>query len=275
MLGSLQSAAELDFRLDERHRTVLSKRRAGGLYHFSKPYWNGETLALQIVNPTAGLFDGDTMSLDVHLQKGASVALTSPSASRFYAMEKSSAKITQSFSLETETWLEYHPNFSVPQQGSEVELETKITLAAGAEMIFLDQLAPGRVKHGEQYRYRRFTTNFSLHYDGTFHALERMVLEPKLGGWPLSVPDWEVAFYSAVWIVKDSLDPHCDTLAGIEASLKKSNLLCGLTQLTEQVAVIRVLAPRSIILKKALQEIRAALNPVFPNHPYNPRLQQV
>lgn len=141
-------------------------------------------------------------------------------------------------------------------------------------MIFIDQLSPGRVKHGEQYRYRHFSTIFSLHHDGIPQVTERMVLEPKLGGWPLAVPGWDVALFGAVWLVKDDLHSYLDTLAAIESSLQNSDLLCGLTILSDQVAVFRLLAPRSIILRKGLKQIRSSLNPVFPNHPFNPRLQQ-
>ncbi|MGJ8697336.1 MAG: urease accessory protein UreD [Verrucomicrobiaceae bacterium] len=274
MLGSLQSSAELDFRLDDLGRTVLAKRRAGGLFHFSKPYRNGDTLSLQIVNPTAGLFDGDSMELDVHVRAGAQVALTSPSANRFYTMDRSSAKVRQHFTIGAGGWLEYHPNFTVPQRGSAVDQEIRIDLASGAEMIFLDQLSPGRLKHGEQYLYRRFTTSFSLSYDGIPRVAERMVLEPHLNGWPLTVPGWDVALFGAVWLVKDDLHSHLDTLSAIESSIQKTDLHCGLTILSDQVAVIRLLAPRSIILRQALRDIRASLNPIFPNHPFNPRLQQ-
>lgn len=275
MLGSLQSSAELDFRLDDQGRTVLARRRAGGLFHFSKPYWNGDTLALQLVNPTAGLFEGDAMEIDVHVRPGAQVALTSPSASRFYTMDRSNAKVRQHFTIGSGGWLEFQPNVTVPQRGSAVDQEIKIDLASGAEMIFIDQLSPGRVKHGEQYRYRYFSTTFSLHYDGIPQVSERMALETDLGGWPLAVPGWDVALFGAVWLVKNDLKEHLNTLAAIETSLKKDDLLCGLTLLSDQVAVFRVLATRSIALRKALQDIRSSLNPIFSNHPFNPRLQQL
>ncbi|NNM28512.1 MAG: hypothetical protein HKO57_03265, partial [Akkermansiaceae bacterium] len=77
MPGSLQSEARLEFRHDAaRGRSVLHRRRAGGLCHLSKPYWNGEVLAAQLVNPTAGIFAGDEMRMRVRVGAGARVALT-------------------------------------------------------------------------------------------------------------------------------------------------------------------------------------------------------
>ena len=87
MTGSLQSEVEIGFRYDEaRQRTVLARRQAGGLCHLGKAYWTGDVLGLQIVNPTAGIFSGDTLSVNVEIGAGARVALTSPSATRFHTM---------------------------------------------------------------------------------------------------------------------------------------------------------------------------------------------
>ncbi|MEJ6582127.1 MAG: urease accessory protein UreD [Akkermansiaceae bacterium] len=274
MLGSLQSSAELEFQLDDQARTFLAKRRGGGLFHFSKPYRYGDTLALQVVNPTAGLFDGDRMDFDVHVRAGAQVALTSPSATRFYTMKRKRALVRQRFHIEAGGWLEYQPNVTVPQRDSTVDQEISIDLSSGSEMVFVDQISPGRLKHGEQYLYRRFSSSFSLRHNGVPQAIERMVLEPHLGGWPLVVPGWEVALFGAVWLVKDNLHTHFHTLAEIERDLQKDDLLCGFTALSDQVAVFRLLAPRSTILRQSLKEIRASLNPIFPEHPFNPRLQQ-
>ncbi|MEM7384082.1 MAG: urease accessory protein UreD, partial [Verrucomicrobiota bacterium] len=110
MNGSLHSAVSLAFRYsDSRKRTILTRRRAGGLCHLGKPYWNGEVLGLQLVNPTAGLFAGDAMSLQVSVGAGSRVALTSPSATRFHTMEHGRALLRQSFNVGADGWLDFWP----------------------------------------------------------------------------------------------------------------------------------------------------------------------
>lgn len=264
MLGSLQSQASLVFESGGEGHTALTRRQAGGLFHVGKPYWDGQALSAQVVNPTAGLFAGDEMELGVELGEGSQVELSSPNSTRFYSMDNRPAKIQQRFTVGPKASLEYHPNWVVPQQGSSVEQHTRIEVAKSGELIFFDCLAPGRVRHGEQYRYKRYATSLELRYNEELRAKERMVLEPDLGGWPLFVPGWEVCFYGAVWLVSDRLEDHFDSLSGLESSLNGPSLKCGLTMQGPGVAVIRLLAARSLLVKKSFARIRKAAAPIFP-----------
>lgn len=264
MLGSLQSQASLEFSADSDGRTVLSKRRAGGLFHVAKPYWDGRALGVQLVNPTAGLFAGDEMELQVQVGGRAQVELTSPSASRFYAMHDRPAKIRQHFSIGKEACLEYHPNWVVPQQGSSVTQETRIDVANSGELVFFDCLSPGRVRHGEQYRYQRYASSLDLRYGGELRAKERMVLEPDQAGWPLLVPGWDVCFYGAVWLAGAGVEDCFEQLAALERELSGDGVICGVTTQGQGVAVLRLLAARSLLIKKAFIEVRKAAAPFFP-----------
>lgn len=264
MLGSLQSQAGLGFSCDRQGRTILRDRRAGGLFHVGKPYWDGRVLAVQIVNPTAGLFAGDQMELKVALEEETQVELTSPSASRFYAMGDRPARIRQEFKVGKGAWLEYYPNWVVPQQGSSVEQVTILDVAEGGEMIFFDCLAPGRVRHGEQYRYQRYVASFELRCAGELRVKERMVLEPNQGGWPLAAPGWEVSFYGAVWLVKEGLERGFESLAEMERELSGEGIQCGITMQGPGVAVVRILAARSLLIKKAFARVREKARAIFP-----------
>lgn len=265
MVGSLQSAAEFKFCHDhERQRTVLSHRQAGGLCHVSKPYWDETVLGVQVLNPTAGFFAGDAMGLRVEVGEGARVAMTSPSATRFYSMEDGKASLRQEFEIGKGAWLEYRPDWIIPQDGSEVEQVTRLEIAKGGETVFFDRLAPGRVAHGEQYRYRSYQTLFELSYGGELVARERMSLKSDQGGWPLAVPDWEVTYYGAVWLAGENVEKVEDALSSLENELSSSELRCGWTRLAPEVATVRVLTARSLLLKSALAEVRKVLEPHFP-----------
>jgi urease accessory protein len=264
MLGSLQSEARLEFSQNGEGRTVLSRRRAGGLFHVGKPYWDGQALAAQVVNPTAGLFAGDEMELTVKLAEGAQVELSSPSATRFYAMNDRSAKIRQNFEVGREAALEYHPNWVVPQQGSSVEQHTRIKVDESGELVFFDCLAPGRVRHGEQYLYQRYATSLELHYGDQLRAKERMVLEPDQGGWPLVYPGWDATFYGAVWLVGGMVDEGFPLLAKLENEFSKNDMQCGVTRQGSGVVVLRLLAARSLLIKRALAVVRETATPFFP-----------
>ncbi|MDQ8191554.1 urease accessory protein UreD [Roseibacillus persicicus] len=262
MSGSIQSAMDLRFRHDEsRDVTILAERRAGGLCHVSKPYWNGRTLALQLVNPTAGIFGGDELQMRIELEKNARATLSCPSANRFHAMKNASARIEQDFVVGEGAWLDFRPEWVIPQQGSEVELVTRIEVAEGGRLVFGDLLAPGRVAHGEGLDFRFFGTRFELRVGGRLVVQERMELEPSRGAWPFKVPGWEHCFYGAWWLVNCPLG--AEEIARIE-SLQNEGLKIGVSELDDKVMVIRLLAARSLLLKKSSEALREELALLFP-----------
>ena len=265
MLGSLQSEALLSFRHDtERDRTVLHRRRTGGLCHVSKPYWDGTVLGAQVVNPTAGLFAGDELRMRVEVGDGARVSLTSPSASRFHAMGDCGGWVEQEFDVGAGAWLEFRPDLVIPQGKSRVSQTTRLTVAEGGEVVFFDLLAPGRVAHGESYQYQRYSTTLELELGGSLVARERMVLSPEDGGWPLRVPGWEVSYYGAVWLVGAGVTTGEEVLAKLERQLDSEGVRIGVSALTGGVAVVRVLAARSVLLKNSLSRVREAVEGMFP-----------
>lgn len=263
MTGSLQSSVDIAFRFDEtRHRTVLSRRQAGGLCHLSKPYWTGDVLGLQLVNPTAGLFSGDHLTLNVNVGNQSQVALTSPSASRYHTMPTGRAHLSQCFAIGESAWLDYWPEMVIPQQDSDVLQTTEIHLEAGASMAFLDLLAPGRVAHGERYRFRRLETKLEIRQEGNLVAKERCVLEPARSIWPLQVAGWDLCYYGAVWIAGPEAAKSVAKLSQLPSN--KDAYQIGTSLVADQLGVVRVVANTSLWLRKVTQEIRQDLQTTFP-----------
>lgn len=274
--GSLQSELRLRFDVDaERGLTRLVERKAGGLAHVGKPFRDGEVLVLQLVNPTAGLFSGDELVMRVQLEAGAKVALTSPSAARFHTMEAGRAELRQEFELGEGAWLDFWPEMMIPQRASETRQTTVLRLAKGARAVFLDSLAPGRVAHGENGEFRRLETGFELWREGELLVKERGVISPQRGMWPLEVTGWERCYYGALWVV----DEAAGDLAGVEkcaagfqpavfagqrAGSPLHEVLCGWSLLEPGVGVLRVLAPGSLALRRALAAARADLQKKVP-----------
>ena len=53
-------------------------------------------------------------------------------------------------------------------------------------------------------------------------------------------------------------------LEEVERSLQAGDLKCGVSELGEGVAVVRMVASRSLTLRKALTAVRTAMAEVFP-----------
>ena len=252
MSGHLESDIELVFEKDgERAVTVLRKRRAGGLCHVGKPYWDGEVLNLQLVNPTAGVFAGDRLRMKVALGDGAKVALVTPSATRFHAMAGQEATIEQEFHVGEKGWLEYWPEWVMPQGGSAVRQVTRLNVARDGVLIFGDMLAPGRVAHGESQAFRKLTTEFELRVAGQLVARERMNLEPERGAWPLQVESWENCFYGGLWIVGGDGD-----FLGAMEELCDEETKVGFSRVSPEVVVLRMVTARSVLLRNLFEKLR-------------------
>jgi len=264
MQGSLQSQVHLKFGYDtERERTILSKRQAGGLCSLSKTYWNEGVLGLQLVNPTAGLFSGDELSMKVEIADKAQVALTSPSATRYHTMTEGQARITQEFHIGENAWLDSWPEIIIPQKDSDVIQTTKIHLAENASMVFLDSLAPGRIAHGENYTFRRLETCLEIYQSDQLIAKERCVLSPTEGRWPLAVPDWESCYYGAIWIAGSEAAKVILALQS-NSELPDKTSHYGASLLSPQLGVVRIISPSSLLLKKATLHFRDIIQQDLP-----------
>ena len=261
--GSIQTNARFEFIHDESSgRTRIAQRRAGGLCSVSKPYWDRGVLGLQLVNPTAGLFSGDELGMEVTIGDRAQVALTSPSATRFHTMPEGQAFITQEFHVGNESWLDFWPEIVIPQKDSDVIQLTKIHLKKGASMVFFDSLAPGRIAHGESYRFRRLETRMAVSVDGELVAKERCVLSPESGRWPLHVPDWDVCYYGAIWIAGPQAAAVIDDLQADGFGDSHSHF--GASLLSDQLGVVRIVSPSSLLLRKATSHFREVMKNHLP-----------
>lgn len=271
MHGSIQSQAQISFAYQSKtERTFLAKRQAGGLCSLSKPYWNelGDTgvLSLQLVNPTAGLFSGDSMQMNIHVGAKAQAALTSPSATRFHTMPHGQARITQQFTLEENTWLDYWPEIIIPQRDSDVIQTTKINLTPSSNIVFFDSLAPGRIAHEENYQFRRLETRLEIYEGETLLAKERCVLAPgenRTNRWPLEMPGWDNCYYGAIWITSDQAEEIIKDLQS-QPSLTDESTQIGISLLADRLGVIRILAPSSLELKKTAIKLRQLIESHLP-----------
>src|SRR6188768_2067781 len=110
----LQAAARPD------GRTVLASQSFRAPYHISKPYWDADARALlvQVVNPTAGILEGDSLESEIGVEHDAALLVTTPSASRIFQMRAGAAECRQHFAVSPGGWLEVMPEPLVPHRSS-------------------------------------------------------------------------------------------------------------------------------------------------------------
>ncbi len=220
----------------------------------SKPYWNGSSLLLNVMSPTAGLLEGDRVEVEVSGQAKARLVLSNPTALRIHKMDTVKAAWSQSFRVECDGFLETHPEWIIPQAESRFEQRTRIDLQKGASLFFIEALAPGRVASGEAFRFRSFHNRLELRFDQQLAALEQSTLSPSRGshsGWGFSL---NAAFIYSVFVSGPRLD---DDFFQFVHEQQSATLLAGSSKLASGPCWnIKLASDDPVAAKAALAAIR-------------------
>ena len=242
-MSELRGHLDLVCSADAEGRSYLSHQSFSIPFHLSKPHWEHGILTVQVVNPTAGLFAGDQLGSRVRVQGGARLRLTSPSASRPHTM--------------TEGW-------AVSEQtGSRYRQRTRIALQAGAELFFLEILAPGRVARGEVFQFAELDWDAELRIGGALAAKERFRLRPEQGSVPGFQEVFAAAYYASGYLVTERI-PEADPIWDEIRALNSQDLLLGVSRLVRGGWSLRLVARDSVALRSGVEELRALLGRALP-----------
>lgn len=160
-------------------RTYVRQQSFRAPLHLSKPHEDAGALVMNIVNPTAGIFDGDSIDIAVEAETGAQVVLTTPSASRVYRSRSGGpAKVCQKFTAQSGALLEFFPEPFIPQAGARYQQQTELHVEEGGSLLYFDWLSPGRVASGEVFQYAELLWDMDVWCAGRLAARERYRLSP-------------------------------------------------------------------------------------------------
>ena len=131
-------------------------------------------MLVQVVNPTAGILEGDQLELDIGVAAGAAVLVVTPSVSRVFHMRAGEATGVQRLAVEAGGWLEFLPEPLVPHRASRYRQATEIDVARGGELVFADFLTPGRIARAETWAWSRLKLELSVRVSGELVLRERV-----------------------------------------------------------------------------------------------------
>jgi urease accessory protein len=144
---------------------------------------------LQIVNPSGGLLAGDTADIEVILQPGAHLYLTTQAATKVYPAEHGDVT-RQRIRLQVApaAILEYFPLPLIPFAHARYVQEMTVQVDRGGVCLMADVLAPGRMARGERFAYDVVRSRVEAWVGGQLALFEQMILEPRqrsYEGWGL------------------------------------------------------------------------------------------
>jgi urease accessory protein len=252
----VQGHLRIECRVDTAGRTFLAKQAFRAPVHLSKPHWDGNHLIINVVNPTAGLFAGDHIEMNVRVGQGASTVLTSPSAARVFRARDSNgeAQITQSFVVEGGARLDIFPEILIPHAGARYAQTTRIDVEPGGELFFTEMIAPGRTASGEAFDYDQLEFRMDLSCAGKLTVRECYRLTSHTESIQAIRRDFFSAYFASALIVSNR--PPDDSFLRAVSSLGISGVLAGASSPAENVCVIKSIAADSMSLRAAVTAIR-------------------
>ncbi len=250
------------------HLHLRCERRADGVpfiahqdfrapIHIGKGHVEQGSLVLNIVNPTAGFFDGDQVVSDITVGPGAHLVLSTPAASRVYQTRSGKPAVNhQQFCVAENAVLEWIPEPFIPHAGASYVQTTKIDLHPSASLMFFEWLAPGRVAKGEVFAYQNLRWELDLSVDGHLIARERYDLRPGNHSLEALRARFPAAHYLSVYaagaMTRDWPATELDALTN-------ENISLGHGPLQQGVHVIRALCRDSLGARRLMEELRRLL----------------
>lgn len=255
----LEGFLRLTCAVDAQGRSRLSRKAFRSPIHISKPHWDGGALLLNLMTPTAGMLGDDSVDVDVVVENSAALVLSNPSALRVHKMAVGQrASWRQRFTVHEDGFLESNPEWLILQAESDFEQETCIDVAPGAELLFIETIAPGRIAHGEAFRFRSFRSRQSLRFDGRLALLEKHSLEPNRNthlGW--TCRDMPTPFYASILMVSEKLERDGAALWSSIHAMQSENLRIGSSRLAHGPCWnVRLLAADASLARKTIGEVR-------------------
>lgn len=142
-----------------------------------------------LVHPPGGVVGGDELRLEVEVQQGAHVLLTTPAATRFYRSDNRLAHQVQTLTLRQAT-LEWLPQETIFYRGAHVANETRIELDRNSQFIGWEIPCLGLPARSEAFERGQLRLNLELWCEGAPLVIDRMRLDgegdARLARWGLN-----------------------------------------------------------------------------------------
>jgi urease accessory protein len=225
--------------------------------HIGKGHLDQGSLVLNIVNPTAGFFDGDRLDSDITVAPGARLVLGTPASSRVYQTRSGKpAANHQTFRVEENAMLEWNPEAFIPHAGASYLQTTEIHLHPTASLLLFEWLAPGRVAMGEVFAYQNLRWELDLGIAGKLVARERYDLRPETHSLESLRAVFPAAHYLSVYAAGVMTQNWpADALDGLAGD----DVLLGHGPLTDGVHIIRALCRDSPSARRLIGSLRQLL----------------
>lgn len=254
--ASVCGGADLCYTMQKEIGTRLLRQTVRPPLHLAKAYHENDWAISILTSPTAGLLQGDAISVNATVAENARAALISPAACRVHTMKNGSASVVQKFLVKAGAALDVWPAPLILQKNAVLEQHTEIDCAADASLFFTEIVTPGRAAHGESFEFKKWRSSLRLRRAGQLLAYENFTCEPKKG----QPADWRKQFPNGLYASIYCLSPEpLNGLIDLLHALETTDAALGVSPLRAGGLAIKILAQDGIGLRETILKVRTEL----------------
>jgi urease accessory protein len=192
-----------------------------------------------------GFVDGDSVRLDLRVDRGAAAFVSTQGATRVYRSPRGCASETTA-EVATDALLALVPDPTVCFAGARFRSRSFFDLARGGSLVLLDALCAGRISRGERWAFRSYGSRLRLTIEGALVLDETLLLDPGHG--PLTERLGRFDLFATLILAGTPLAPARQALSrrieeaplGVRSSLVESRSRLGSDALLVRMAATSV-----------------------------------
>ena len=161
-------------------RTILSDVSFTAPFKIMRPFYEKkDVMTVMLLTASAGIMAGDRQEFEILVKEGANMEFVSQAYEKIHKMEGGHAERHSHIVVEPDAVLRYTPLPTIPFSGSDYASTLKVDLAGEtSRFIFSEILTCGRVAHGEEFLYTKFSNNITIYQGGKIIYRDNTRYEP-------------------------------------------------------------------------------------------------
>ncbi|HWS27700.1 MAG TPA: urease accessory protein UreD [Xanthomonadales bacterium] len=272
------ASLQLRFATDDPACTRLVHNRHRGPLRVQRVlYPEGPDLAhVLVLHPPGGIAGGDQLDLDIRLEVGAKVLLTTPGASKWYHGERAGARQSMVLKLAADTCLEWLPQEAILFDGADASQEMHIDLDPSATLFSWDIVQLGRIAAAEQWQRGRWRQRLLMRRDDRerWREVADLAANDPLRDSSLGLAGYPVM--ATAWAAAPTLAAHqAELVEALRERAARFSLPCGISWLPAptELLLIRALGPTGELVRALLETLWNVLRPaVIGRSAHRPRI---
>lgn len=173
---------ELSLTLEDRNGKTVAKRvYFQGAFKVMRPVYHDDTgkVCYYLLNPGGGYLDGDRYRMEIAVEEGAKVTLTTQGATKVYKTPKDYVYQETEISLKKGSYLEYLPDPLIAYENAHYKQKNVIHIETGATFIYTDIITPGWSPSGDKFSYKTIQLMNEIYIDGKLGVFDHIKLTPS------------------------------------------------------------------------------------------------